>query len=61
MSKRLEIKNLIKELKKVNPDVEQNLFKSLHNVSLDTLIGYKQDGEEHSFLDKFKNDGKEIL
>ena len=55
------MRELIKEIKKVNPDVEQNLFKSLHNVSLDTLIGYKQDGEEHSFLDKFQNDGKEIL
>ncbi len=61
LSKRQEIKDLIKQIKKQNPDVEQNLFKSLHNVSLDTLIGYKQEGIEHSFLDKFKNDGKEIL
>lgn len=61
LSKRQEMKDLIRELKKVNPDVEQNLFKSLHNVSLDTLIGYKQNGIEHSFLDKFINDGKEIL
>ncbi len=61
LSKRQEIKELIKAVKKQNPDVEQNLFKSLHNVSLDTLIGYKQAGEEHSFLDRFQNDGKEIL
>ena len=61
LSKRQEIKDLIKQIKKQNPDVEQNLFKSLHNVSLDTLIGYKQEGTQHSFLDKFKNDGKEIL
>lgn len=61
LSKRQEIKDLIREIKKQNPDVEQNLFNSLHNVSLDTMIGYKQDGVEHSFLDKFAQDGKEIL
>jgi len=61
LSKRQEIKDLIRKIKKQNPDVEQNLFNSLHNVSLDTMIGYKQDGVEHSFLDKFAQDGKEIL
>lgn len=54
LSKRKEIKNLIKELKKTNPDIEQHIFKSLHNVNLDTIISYKQDGVVHSFLDKFK-------
>ena len=61
LSKRQEMKNLIKSLKKTNPDVEHNLFMSLHNVSLDTLISYKQDGQEHSFLDKFDDNRKEIL
>ena len=61
LSKRQEIKELIAHAKKLNPDVEHNLFASLHNVSLDMLIGYKQNGIEHSFLDKFENDGKEIL
>jgi len=60
-SKRQEIKDLIKEIKKVNPDVEHNLFKSIHNVSLDTLVSYKQEGKEHSFLDKFTDNRKEIL
>lgn len=60
-SKRQEIKDLIKSLKQVNPDVEHNLFKSIHNVSLDTLVSYKQDGIEYSFLDKFKDSRKEIL
>lgn len=61
LSKRQEIKELIAEVKKINPNVEHNLFASLHNVSLDTLISYKKDGIEHSFLDKFECDGKEIL
>jgi tRNA(Ile)-lysidine synthase TilS/MesJ len=49
--KRLEIKNLIKSLKKVNPNIEISLFNSLHKVNLDTLVGFKHRGEEHSFLD----------
>lgn len=52
-SKRQEIKQLIKDLKKVNPDIESNIFNSIHNVKLDTFISYKQDGIEHSFLEKF--------
>ena len=51
-SKRREIKALIKEMKKTNPDVEHNIFKSLHAVCLDTMPGYKQDGVYHSFLEK---------
>ncbi len=52
-SKRQEIKQLIKDMKKVNPDVEHNIFKSLHAVCLDTMPGYKQNGEYHSFLEAF--------
>lgn len=52
-SKRKEIKLLIKELKKTNPLIEQSIFNSIHSVCLDTLIGYKQNGEYHSFLDKY--------
>jgi len=52
-SKRQEIKALIKELKKTNKDVEMNIFNSIHNVKLDTLISYKQKGIEHSFLDEY--------
>ena len=53
-SKRLETKNLIKELKKTNPDIEINLFNSIHRCNVDTLVGYKQDGVEHSFLEKLE-------
>ncbi len=52
-SKRLETKNLIKELKKVNPDIEHNLFNSIHRCHVDTMVGFKQDGVLHSFLEKF--------
>ena len=53
-SKRQEIKQLIRELKKINPMIESNLFNSIHNVCLDTLVSYKKDGNTHSFLEKFK-------
>lgn len=52
-SKRQEIKVLIRNLKKTNPYIENNIFKSLHNVNLDTLIEYKKDGKRHSFLDGY--------
>lgn len=52
-SKRKEIKLLIKELKKTNPLIEQSIFNSIHSVCLDTLIGYKKNGEYHSFLDNY--------
>jgi tRNA 2-thiocytidine biosynthesis protein TtcA len=46
-SKRLEIKNLIHDLKKTNPFIEGNIFKSVENVNLDTVIAYKKDGVKH--------------
>lgn len=52
-SKRVEIKELIKNLKQVNPYVESNIFKSVENVNLDTVISYKKSGEKHHFLDDY--------
>ena len=52
-SARRAVKRLIAELKKENPNVENNIFQSIHNVQLDTLAEYKQDGVKHSFLEKF--------
>ena len=52
-SKRQEIKMLIRELRKTNPDIEHNIFKSIHAVCLDTMPGYKTGGEYHSFLDNY--------
>lgn len=52
-SKRMEIKKLISDLKKVNPFVESNIFRSVENVNLDTLVAYKKDGIKHHFLDEY--------
>jgi tRNA(Ile)-lysidine synthase TilS/MesJ/rhodanese-related sulfurtransferase len=56
-SKRMEIKNLIAQLKKTNPFVEGNIFKSMENVCLDTVVAYKQKGVRHSFLDDYDHGG----
>ena len=58
-SKRVEIKELIRELKKKNPFVEANIFKSVENVNLDTVVAYKKNGERHHFLDEYKEGGNE--
>ena len=52
-SKRLETKKLIAELKKTNPFVESNIFRSVENVNLDTVIEYKKDGVRHHFLEEY--------
>lgn len=54
-SKRVEIKELIKTLKQVNPHVECNIFRSVENVNIDTVIAYKQNGVKHNFLDEYDN------
>ena len=53
-SKRKEIKELIKNMRKVNPRVDQNIFKALENVNMDCIIGWHKKGEDHSFLDNYK-------
>ena len=61
-SKRVEVKNLIRQLKETNPFVESNIFKSVENVNLSTVIAYKKDGVKHHFLDDYdrieKKEGK---
>lgn len=54
-SKRVEIKELIKKLKQVNPHVESNIFRSVENVNIDTVVAYKQNGVKHNFLDEYDN------
>lgn len=53
-SKRNEIKELIKVLKKDNPFLEKNIYRSLENVNLDTIISYKKENTTHHFLDNYK-------
>lgn len=54
-SKRLEIKRLISNLKNDNPQVAQNIFKSVENVNLNTVIAYKQNDVKHHFLDTYND------
>ena len=54
-SKRKEVKNLIKELKKVNPNVDMNIFTSMSNVNLNCVLGYKKGDKKHSFLEDYDN------
>ena len=56
-SKRQEIKQLIYSLKQTNPGIEANIFKSMENVSLDTVLAYKTGGVKHSFLDAYDAKG----
>lgn len=52
-SKRQETKELIRELKKTNPDVEMCIFRSMENVNIDTALAYKHNGIKHSFLETY--------
>lgn len=52
-SKRQEAKELIRTLKKTNPNVEKCIFKSVENVSLETILAYKKNGVKHFFLDDY--------
>ena len=52
-SKRQEIKQLIKELKKKNPQADVNIFRSVERVNLSTVISYYLEDEEHHFLERF--------
>ena len=52
-SMRAYTKKMIEQLTAINPFVESNIFKSMENVHLDTVIEYKKDGVRHSFLDEY--------
>ena len=55
-SKRRETKELLRELRKKNPEIEHNIFRALHAVQIETFPGYKADGELHSFLEHYRNE-----
>ena len=58
-SKRQEIKTLLKQLRAVNPAVDMNIFRSVENVNLQTIISYHRGEEYHHFLDDF-DEGRSI-
>lgn len=51
--KRAKVKALIRELKKDNPQIDKNIFRSVHQVNLETLIGWRCGDDQHSFLDNY--------
>ena len=53
ISKRKEVKELIKSLKAINKDVDNNIFRSLCNVNLNGILEYHNDEENFNFLDKY--------
>ena len=53
VSKRKEIKLLLRRLRQGNPNIEKSIFNSIHAVALDTMSGFKTGGVEHSFLERF--------
>lgn len=52
-SKRKEIKELIKELKKINPEIDNNIFKAYDNININCILGYHDLSDKHSFMDDF--------
>lgn len=55
LSKRKEIKSLIEYIKTQNPEADDNIFRSLHNVNLAALPGWRErdSGEVHSFTEDY--------
>jgi len=53
-SKRIEAKHLIAELKKTNPNIEMNIFRSMENIHLNAVLGFKKDGAYHHFLESYR-------
>lgn len=53
MSKRQEMKELIRKFRQINSHIDTNIFKSVENVNLDACIGYVKDGKRHHFLDEY--------
>lgn len=56
-SKRQEIKELIEELRKKSDIIDSNIFRSIHNINLDTIIGYHRGKERYNFLDDYEERG----
>ncbi len=52
-SKRKEMKQLISTFRKINPNIEMNIFRSVHNVNLETVIGYRKGDYKYNFLDDY--------
>lgn len=60
-SKRQEVKRLIRNLKRENPNIERSIFNSLHSVCIETFPGFKAGGQLHSFLERIDEEDGRIL
>lgn len=60
ISKRLEMKKLIRKFRTINENIDQNIFKSVENVNIDAIIGYKTKNKKYSFLDSYDDNEKKI-
>lgn len=56
-SKRQEMKALIKKFRQTNPSIDMNIFRSVHDVNLDTIIGYHDKNRSYNFLDDYDQKG----
>jgi tRNA(Ile)-lysidine synthase TilS/MesJ len=54
LSKRAETKELIRKLAQTNPGIENNIFRSMENIHLNAVLGWKFDGEKKYFLDHYQ-------
>jgi len=57
-SKREEMKALIKQFRKTSPYIEKNIFNSVKDINLSTVIGYHKGGESYNFMDDYDERGK---
>ena len=57
-SKRAQIKELIRQMAAKDPVIENNIFRSVENVNLSTVIAYKKDGVKHHFLESYDGNFK---
>ncbi len=55
LSKRREIKQLLRQLRSENPNIEKSVFNAIHTVNVDTFPGWKSKGAEHSFLERYED------
>ena len=44
---------MLRQLRQTNPNIENSIFRSIHAVALDTMPGFRSEGQEHSFLERF--------
>jgi len=54
-SKRKEVKDLIKKLRKKSPNIDEHIFKALDNVSSECILGWRIGKNHYSFLDNYDN------